>query len=149
MSSPANSVRLHRVLRAPAERVYRAFTDPRALVKWMPPDGFIAEVHSMDLKPGGTYHMAFTNLNTGASHSFGGTYQDIKPGQLLRYTDSFDDPGVPGTMQNTITFRPVTGGTELNILQENIPAVIPAEMCYMGWQQSLELLTRLVEAEIP
>ncbi len=144
-----NSVRLHRVLRAPAERVFRAFTDPHALVKWMAPHGFTAQVHSIDPRTGGTYRMAFTNFNTGQTHSFGGTYIEIIPNQLIRHTDAFDDANLPGTMQNTITFRPVTGGTELIILQENIPPMIPAEMCYMGWQESLELLTKLVEPEIP
>lgn len=149
MTAPENSVRLHRVLRAPVERVFRAFTDPHALVKWMAPHGFTAQVHSIDPRTGGTYRMSFTNFNTGQTHSFGGTYIEIIPNQLIRHTDSFDDPNLPGTMQNIITFRPVTGGTELIILQENIPPMIPAEMCYMGWQESLELLTKLVEPEIP
>lgn len=149
MTAPENSVRLHRVLRAPADRVFRAFTDPHALVKWMAPHGFTAQVHSIDPRTGGTYRMSFTNFNTGQTHSFGGTYIEIIPNQLIRHTDSFDDPNLPGTMQNIITFRPVTGGTELIILQENIPPMIPAEMCYMGWQESLELLTKLVEPEIP
>ncbi len=149
MADSSNSVRLHRVLRAPAERVFRAFIDPKALVKWMAPHGFTAEVHSIDARTGGTYRMAFTNFNTGQTHAFGGTYIEIIPNQLIRHTDSFEDPNLPGTMQATITFRPVTGGTELIILQENIPPMIPAEMCYMGWQESLELLTKLVEPEIP
>lgn len=149
MSTPSNSVRLHRVLRAPVERVFRAFVDPKALVKWMAPHGFTSEVHFIDARTGGTYRMAFTNFGTGQTHAFGGTYIEIIPNQLIRHTDSFEDPNLPGTMQNTITFRPVTGGTELIILQENIPSMIPAEMCYMGWQESLELLTKLVEPEIP
>lgn len=145
----SNTLRLHRVLKCPADRLFRAFTDPKALVKWMAPHGFVAEVHSMDLRVGGGYKMSFTNFNTGASHSFGGTYREIKAGELLRYTDRFDDPNLPGEMSITITFRGVMCGTELTIVQENIPALIPVEMCYLGWQESLLLLTMLVEPEIP
>ncbi|MGE3107803.1 MAG: SRPBCC family protein [Phycisphaerales bacterium] len=144
-----NSVTLHRVLKCAPERLFRAFSDPRALVKWMPPHGFTAEVHSMDFRVGGAYRMSFSNLGTGQSHSFGGTYLEIKPGELIRHTDTFDDPNLPGQMSVTVTFRKVMCGTELRIVQENIPAVIPAEMCYLGWQESLSLLTLLVEPEIP
>lgn len=143
------TIRLHRVFKAPRERLFRAFTDPRAKVKWMPPHGFVAEVHSIDVRPGGSYRMSFTNLGTGQSHSFGGTYAEIVPNELLRYTDRFDDPNLPGEMSVTVRLRPVLGGTELTITQENLPAVIPLEMCYLGWQESLELLGRLVEPEIP
>jgi len=144
-----NTVRLHRVLRAKPERVYRAFLDPDAMVKWLPPNGFTAKVHQMDAKVGGTYKMSFTNFTTGSSHSFGGKYLELKPNELLRYTDKFDNPGLPGEMITTIALKQVFCGTELNITQEGIPAVIPAEACYMGWQESLILLAKLVEAEIP
>jgi uncharacterized protein YndB with AHSA1/START domain len=145
----SNTVRLHRVLRAPPERVYRAFLDADALAKWIPPNGFTCKVHNLDANVGGTYRMSFTNFTTGKSHSFGGTYVELKPHELLRYTDKFDDPNLPGEIQVTITLKPVFCGTELNITQEGIPAVIPAEACYMGWQESLILLAKLVEAEIP
>jgi uncharacterized protein YndB with AHSA1/START domain len=144
-----NNVRLHRVLRATPERVYRAFLDPDAMVKWLPPNGFTAQVHQADAKVGGTYKMSFTNFTTGKSHSFGGTYLELKPHELLRYTDKFDDPNLPGEMITTISLKQVSCGTELNITQEGIPAVIPAEACYLGWQESLTLLAKLVEAEIP
>lgn len=146
---PTNTVRLHRVLRAPAERIYRAFLDADALVKWLPPDGFTAKVHHIDAKTGSRFRMSFTNFSTGHSHAFGGEYLELLPFERIRYTDKFDDPNLPGEMQVTISLKPVSCGTELNIVQEGIPAVIPAEACYLGWQESLTLLTRLVEAEIP
>ena len=151
MTTPSHThtVRLHRVLRAKPERVYRAFTDPDAMAKWLPPHGFTGRVHHLDAKVGGTFKMSFTNFNTMKSHSFGGTYLEMKPGELLRYTDQFDDPNLPGTMITTVTLRAVFCGTELNVTQEGIPAMIPAEACYMGWQESLALLTQLVEPEIP
>jgi len=144
-----NTVRLHRVLRATPERVYRAFIDPDAMVKWLPPNGFTGKVRQMDAKVGGTYKMSFTNFSTERSHSFGGKYLELKPGELLRYTDKFDNPGLPGEMITTVTLKPVFCGTELNVTQEGIPAMIPAEACYLGWQESLTLLAKLVEAEIP
>lgn len=143
------TLRLHRVLRAAPERVYRAFIDADAMAKWLPPNGFTGKVHSMDARVGGGYKMSFTNFRTGKSHSFGGTYIELKPGELIAYTDKFDDPNLPGEMKATITFKPVFCGTELNVLQEGIPAVIPVEACYLGWQESLTLLAKLVEAEIP
>ena len=154
MSDPSRTVRLQRVLRCPPDRLYRAFIDPKALVKWMAPHGFVSEVHSMDAKVGGGYRMSFTNFNTGQTHSFGGTYVEMRPNELIRYTDTFDDSNLPGEMQMTVKLRAVTEApgaalTELTIVQENLPAGIPIEFCYMGWQESLELLTRLVEAEIP
>ncbi|HWN96929.1 MAG TPA: SRPBCC family protein [Methylomirabilota bacterium] len=149
MTNNTNTVRLHRVLRAKPERVYRAFLDPDAMVKWLPPNGFTGKVHQMDAKVGGTYKMSFTNFSTGKSHSFGGKYLELKPNELIRNTDKFDDPNLPGEMINTITLKPVFCGTELNITQEGIPAVIPAEACHLGWQESLILLAKLVEAEIP
>jgi uncharacterized protein YndB with AHSA1/START domain len=144
-----NTVRLHRVLRAAPERIYRAFLDPDAMAKWLPPNGFTGKVHQLDAKVGGTYKMSFTNFTTGTSHSFGGTYLELTPNERLRYTDKFDDPNLPGEMQTTISLKPVFCGTELNITQEGIPAAIPAEACYLGWQESLALLAKLVEAEIP
>jgi len=149
MSNSTNTIRLHRVLRAPAERVYRAFLDPDAMAKWLPPHGFIGKVHEMDARVGRGYRMSFTNFSTGNSHSFGGTYTELKPHERIRYTDRFDDPNLPGEMQVTITLRTVTCGTELDIIQEGVPAVIPVDACYLGWQQSLSLLADLVEAEIP
>jgi uncharacterized protein YndB with AHSA1/START domain len=143
------TVRLHRVLTAPAERVYRAFLDPAAIAKWLPPDGFTCSVHAFDAQVGGTYHMTFTNLTSGNGHSFGGTYLELVPNQRIVHDDRFDDPGLPGTMVVTITLRPVFCGTELNVVQEGIPDAIPVEQCYLGWQQSLELLKRLVEPTIP
>lgn len=144
-----STIKLHRVIKCPPDRLFRAFTDPRALVKWMAPHGFVAEVHSIDARPGGSYKMSFTNFNTGQSHSFGGVYSDVKPGEILRYSDTFDDPNMPGKMAMTITFRKVLCGTELSITQEGVPDMIPAEMCYLGWQESLSMLTALVEPEIP
>jgi uncharacterized protein YndB with AHSA1/START domain len=144
-----NTVRFHRVLRAKPERVYRAFLDPDAMAKWLPPNGFTGKVHQMDAKVGGIYKMSFTNFSTGSSHSFGGKYLDLKPNELLRYTDKFDNPGLPGEMITTVNLKQVFCGTEVNISQEGIPAMIPAEMCYLGWQESLTLLAKLVEAEIP
>jgi uncharacterized protein YndB with AHSA1/START domain len=144
-----STIRLHRVLRAAPERVYRAFLDPDAMVKWLPPNGFTAKVHHMDARVGGSYKMSFTNFTTGKSHSFGGQYHELAPHERIRYTDKFDDPNLRGEMQVTITFKKVSVGTEVNITQEGVPDVIPAEACYLGWQESLALLTRLVEAEIP
>jgi uncharacterized protein YndB with AHSA1/START domain len=144
-----NTVRFHRVLRAPAERVYKAFLDGEAMVKWLPPNGFTGKVHQMDARVGGSYKMSFTNFTTGKSHSFGGKYLELVPGERIRYTDSFDDPNLPGEMQVTVTLAKVSCGTELNVVQEGVPAVIPAEACYLGWQESLILLGKLVEAEIP
>ena len=144
-----NTIRLHRVLRATPERIYRAFLDADALVKWMPPNGFTGKVHYLDAKVGGTYKMSFTNFTTGKSHSFGGSYLELKPDERIRHTDKFDDPNLPGEMQVTITLKEVSCGTELNITQEGVPAVIPAEACHLGWQESLTLLAILVEAEIP
>jgi uncharacterized protein YndB with AHSA1/START domain len=143
------TVRLHRVLRATPERVYRAFIDPDAMAKWLPPHGFTGKVHQMDAKVGGSYKMSFTNFSTGSSHSFGGRFLELVPGQRLRYTDQFDDPNLPGEMTTTVTFTAVFVGTELSIVQEGIPAMIPIEACYLGWQESLFLLAKLVEAEIP
>ena len=144
-----NTIRLHRVLKAPPERVYRAFLDPGAMCKWLPPNGFTGHVHHLEATVGGTYKMSFTNFTTGSSHSFGGEYLELKPNELIRHTDRFDDPNLPGEMQTTITLKQVFCGTELNIVQEGVPAAIPAEACYLGWQESLRLLTQLVEAEIP
>jgi uncharacterized protein YndB with AHSA1/START domain len=149
MSNSGNTVRLHRVLKAPAERVYKAFLDPEAMVKWLPPHGFVGKVHEMDARVGGGYRMSFTNFGTGKSHSFGGTYVELTPGERLRYTDKFDDPNLPGEMQVTISLRKVLCGTELSIVQEGIPAAIPVEFCYLGWQESLALLANVVEPEIP
>src|SRR5499427_5053187 len=146
---PTNTVRLHRVLRAPPDRVYRAFLDPDAMAKWLPPNGFTGKVHQMDAKVGGSYKMSFTNFSSGKSHSFGGTYVELIPHERIRYTDKFDDPNLKGEMQATISLKPVFCGTELNIVQEGVPDVIPAEACYLGWQESLTLLAKLVEAEIP
>jgi uncharacterized protein YndB with AHSA1/START domain len=137
------------VLRATPERVYRAFLDPDAMAKWLPPNGFTGKVHQIDAKVGGTYKMSFTNFGTGKSHSFGGKFLELKPHELLRYTDKFDDANLPGEMITTIALKKVFCGTELNITQEGIPAAIPAEACYLGWQESLVLLAKLVEAEIP
>jgi uncharacterized protein YndB with AHSA1/START domain len=148
-ATAGNTVRLHRVIRAPAERVYRAFLDPEAMVKWLPPHGFTGKVHSIDAREGGGYRMSFTNFSTRTSHSFGGRYVELVPNQRLRYTDAFDDPNLPGSMQVTVTLRQVMCGTELTIVQEGLPAVIPVEMCYLGWQESLNMLARLVEPEIP
>lgn len=144
-----NTIRLHRVLRAPPERIYRAFLDADALVKWLPPNGFTAKVHHSDARVGGSFKMSFTNFSTGHSHAFGGEYLELLPHERIRYTDKFDDPNLPGEMQVTISLKQVSCGTELNIVQEGIPAVIPAEACYLGWQESLGLLALLIEAEIP
>ncbi|OFZ67207.1 MAG: polyketide cyclase [Bacteroidetes bacterium RIFCSPHIGHO2_02_FULL_44_7] len=144
-----NSVQLHRVLAAPVERVFKAFTDADAMAAWIPPYGFVCTVHSMDAKIGGTYKMSFTNFSTGNGHSFGGEYLEIVPNERIKYTDQFDDPNLPGVMMTTIQFKPVLCGTELNIVQEGIPAVIPTEMCYLGWQESMDKLKRLVEPTIP
>jgi uncharacterized protein YndB with AHSA1/START domain len=145
----AHTIRLHRVLRATPEKVYRAFLDGDAMTKWLPPNGFTGKVHHIDAKVGGTYKMSFTNFSTGKSHSFGGEYLELVPNERLRYTDRFDDPNLPGEMQTTVTLKKVSCGTELNVVQEGVPEVIPAEGCYVGWQQSLILLGKLVEAEIP
>ena len=144
-----NTVRLHRVIRAPAERVYRAFLDPDALAKWMPPHGFTGKVHHIDAKVGGTYKMSFTNFSTGQSHAFGGKYLELVPNERIRNTDVFDDPNLPGEMVTTVSLRKVMCGTEVEIVQEGIPEAIPVEGCYLGWQESLTLLAQLVEAEIP
>jgi uncharacterized protein YndB with AHSA1/START domain len=149
MPASTNSVHFHRVLRAPPERVYRAFLEADAMVKWLPPHGFTGKVHDLDVRVGGGYHMSFTNFGTGKSHSFGGKYVELTPHQRIRYTDRFDNPGLPGEMQVTITLRPVACGTELTIVQEGLPAVIPVEFIYLGWQEALSLLAHLVEPEIP
>jgi uncharacterized protein YndB with AHSA1/START domain len=149
MSNPTNTVKLHRVFAAPPERVYRAFLEPEAMVKWLPPRGFTGKVHSMDARVGGGYRMSFTNFGTGNSHFFGGTYVELTPNERLRYTDKFEDPNLQGEMHITITLRPVICGTELNVVQEGIPSVIPAEMCYLGWQESLNQLADVVEPQIP
>lgn len=146
---PTNAVKLHRVLRSTPERIYRAFLDADAMAKWLPPNGFTGKVHQLDAKVGGGYKMSFTNFTTGKSHSFGGTYIQLTPHEQIRYTNKFDDANLPGEMQTTISLRQVFCGTELNITQEGIPAMIPAEACYLGWQESLTLLAKLVEAEIP
>lgn len=145
---PAGIVRLHRVLRATPERVYRAFLDPDAMAKWTPPNGFTGKVSHMDAKVGGSYKMSFTNFSTGQTHSFGGEYLELVPNERLRYTDKFDDPNLPGQMITTVTLTKVSCGTELRVVQEGIPEVIPTEACYLGWQESLTLLALLVEAEI-
>lgn len=142
------TVRLHRVLRAPPERVYRAFLNPEAMAKWIPPNGFTATVHHMEARVGGTFRMSFTNFTTQQSHSFGGDYVELVPNELIRYTDTFDDPNLPGVMQVTVSLQAVFCGTELNVVQEGIPEVIPVAACYLGWQESLALLAKLVEAEI-
>ena len=143
-----HTIHIHRVLRATPERVYRAFLDADALVKWLPQNGFTAKVHHMDAKVGGSFKMSFTNFTNGKSHSFGGEYLELQPHERIRYTDRFDDPNLPGVIQVTISLKKVLLGTELNVVQEGIPAVIPAEACYLGWQESLILLAKLVEAEI-
>ena len=143
------TVRLHRVLRATPERVYRAFLDADAMAKWLPPYGFTCKVHHIDAKVGGSYKMSFTNFSKGQGHTFGGEYRELVPYELIRYTDKFDDPGLPGEMQTTLSFKKVSCGTELNIVQEGLPEAIPLEMCYLGWQESLAQLATLVEPEIP
>ena len=146
---PSHTVRLHRVLRTTPERLYRAFIDPDAMAKWLPPNGFTGKVHHLDARVGGSYRMSFTNFTTGQSHAFGGEYLELLPNERLRYTDQFDDPNLPGEMQTTVSFKPVLGGTELSVVQEGIPEAIPTEMCYLGWQESLAQLANLVEPEIP
>ena len=144
-----NTVRLHRVLHAPPERVYRAFLDADAIAKWLPPNGFTCKVHQLDARVGGTYRMSFTNFSSGNSHAFGGTYLELVSGERIRYSDRFEDPNLPGEMTTTITLRANSAGTDLQIVQEGIPDAIPVEMCYLGWQESLVLLGKVVEPEIP
>jgi uncharacterized protein YndB with AHSA1/START domain len=146
---PTNTIRFHRIVRAAPERIYRAFLDADAMVKWLPPNGFTGRVHHVDARVGGTYEMSFTNFSTGKSHSFGGSYLELVPNERICHTDRFEDPGLPGEMRTTITLKAVSCGTELNIVQEGLPEVIPPEMCYLGWQESLGLLAKLVEAEVP
>ena len=148
-TTQTGTVRLHRVLTAPPERIYRAFLDADALAKWLPPHGFTGRVHEMDAREGGGYRMTFTNFSSGNSHSFGGTFVELVPNERIRHTDKFDDPNLPGEMQTTIILRKVMVGTEIEIVQEGIPAVIPTEACYLGWQESLTLLAQLVQPEIP
>jgi len=143
-----STVRLHRVLRAPPERVYRAFLDADAKVKWLPPNGYTGKVHESNAIVGGSYRMSFTDFTTGQSHSWGGTYQELVPGERIRYSDAFDDPNLPGEMNVTVTFKAVSVGTEMQVVQEGIPDAIPVEQCYLGWQQSLVLLAKLVEANV-
>ncbi|NML47897.1 SRPBCC family protein [Ramlibacter sp. G-1-2-2] len=145
----SNTVRLHRVLRAPPQRVFRAFTEPDAMLRWLPPFGFTAKVFEMDPKVGGSWRMSFSNFGTGNGHSFGGKYLEVVPGERLRYTSVFDDPNLPGEMVTSVTLRAVSCGTEMTVVQEGIPAVIPTEACYLGWQESLKQLAQLVEPEIP
>jgi uncharacterized protein YndB with AHSA1/START domain len=149
VANATNTIRLHRVLKAPPERVYRAFLDPAAMAKWLPPNGFTGTVHSSEARVGGGYRMSFTNFGTGSSHAFGGTYQELVPGERIRYTDRFEDPNLPGEMQVTVTLRKVLCGTDVTIVQEGVPAAIPPEMCYLGWQESLTHLAALVEPDIP
>ena len=144
-----NTLKLHRVFRCPPDRIYRAFTDPDAMVKWLPPNGFTGKMHHMDAVVGGSFKMSFTNFSHGGSHSFGGTFLEMKPNELLRYTDKFDDPNLPGEMMVTVALKAVSVGTEVNIEQANVPSVIPPEACYLGWNESLLLLAKLVEAEVP
>ena len=146
---PSGTVTLHRVLRAPAERIYRAFLDPNAMAKWLPPYGFTGKVHHLDARVGGSYRMSFTNFSSGNTHAFGGQYLELVPNERIRHTDGFDDPNLPGTMVTTIVLRAVSCGTDVHIVQEGIPEVIPTEACYLGWQESLLLLAQLVEPEIP
>lgn len=146
---PTNTVQFHRVLRATPERVYRAFVDADAMAKWLPPNGFTGKVHHLEAKVGGTYKMSFMNFSTGTSHSFGGRYLELVPHERIQYTGKFDDPNLPGEMKTTITLKKVSSGTELSIVQEGLPDVIPPDACYLGWQESLALLAKLVEAEIP
>jgi uncharacterized protein YndB with AHSA1/START domain len=144
-----NKVSLHRVIKASPEKLYRAFTETVAIASWLPPYGFLCTVHEMNVRVGGTFKMSFHNFTTGNSHSFGGEYLEIKPNEFLKYTDQFDDPNLPGVMTTAVWFQKTSVGTELKVLQEGIPSVIPAEMCYLGWQESLEKLIKLVEPEIP
>jgi uncharacterized protein YndB with AHSA1/START domain len=146
---PTGTVRLHRVLRAAPEKIYRAFLDPDAMAKWLPPHGFTGKVHHLEAKVGGTYKMSFTNFSSGHSHSFGGTYLELVPHERIRHTDKFDDAGLPGEMHTTVSLKKVSVGTEVNIVQEGIPEAIPPEACYLGWQESLTLLAQLIEAEVP
>ena len=146
---PTGTVRLHRVLKASPERVYRAFLDADAMAKWLPPHGFTGKVHHLDARVGGSYRMSFTNFSSGGTHAFGGDYLELVPNERIRHTDKFDDPNLPGVMQTTITLKAVSCGTDLHVVQEGIPAAIPTEACYLGWQESLALLAQLVEAEIP
>lgn len=146
---PDNNVSFHRVLKTSPEKLYRAFTEAAAIASWLPPYGFVCTVHEMNVAEGGTHRMSFQNFSTGNSHSFGGKYVELKPNELIKYTDKFDDPNLPGEMTTTVTLKKNIAGTEIRITQENIPAVIPAEMCYLGWQESLEKLAKLVEPEIP
>ena len=148
-TNSARTIRLHRVLRAGPEKVYRAFLDVDAMAKWLPPNGFTGKVHHLEAKVGGTYKVSFTNFTTGKSHAFGGTYLELKPHERIRYTDTFDAANLPGQMQTTVSLKPVFCGTELSITQEGVPAAIPVEACYLGWQESLTLLANLVEADIP
>ncbi|MDX2199777.1 MAG: SRPBCC family protein [Phycisphaerae bacterium] len=149
MASPTHTIRLHRVLRAPPERVYKAYLDPDGMCKWLPPHGFTGRMHHFDARVGGGYRMSFTNFGTGSSHSFSVTYLELTPNERIRHTDKFDDPNLPGEMTVTVTLRKVLCGTDLSVVQEGVPSVIPAEMCYLGWQESLNLLALLVEPEIP
>jgi len=144
-----STVRLHRVLRSTPDRLYRAFLNPEAMSKWLPPNGFTGKVHEMDARVGGKYRMSFTNFTSGKSHSFGGEYLELVPNERIRHTDKFDDPNLPGEMITTVTLKRIFCGTELNVVQEGIPSAIPPEACYLGWQESLTLLAQLVEAEIP
>ena len=144
-----NTIRLHRVIRATPEKIYRAFLDPDAMAKWLPPNGFTGKVHHIEAKVGGTYKMSFTNFTTGSTHSFGGEYLELTPHERIRYVDKFDDPNLPGEMQVTVNLNKVSCGTELSVVQEGVPAAIPPEACYLGWQESLILLAKLVGAEIP
>jgi uncharacterized protein YndB with AHSA1/START domain len=146
---PTGTVRLHRVLKAPPERVYRAFVEPDALIRWIPPYGFVGRVERFDARVGGTFRMSFTNFGTGKAESFGGTFLDLEPGRRIRHTDAFDDPNLPGQMQTTVTLTAVACGTDLDIVQEGVPEVIPVEFCHLGWQESLDQLAKLVEPEIP
>ena len=145
---PTNTIQLHRVLRAAPEKIYRAFLTPEAMCKWLPPNGFTGTVHHLDAKVGGSYKMSFTNLTTGNSHSFGGKYLELVPNERICHTDEFDDPNLPGIMKVTISLKKVSCGTELNVVQEGVPDIIPPEACYLGWQESLDLLAMLVEAEV-
>ena len=146
---PTGTVRLHRVFKTTPEKVYRAFLDADAMVKWLPPNGFTGKVHQLEAKVGGSYRMSFTNFTTGQGHSFGGKYLELVPNERIRHTDKFDDPTLPGEMQMTVTLKKVSVGTEVTIVQEGIPEAIPAEACYLGWQESLNLLTLLIEADVP
>ena len=146
---PTGTVRLHRVLKAPPERVYRAFVEPDALIRWIPPYGFVGRVERFDARVGGTFRMSFTNFGTGKAESFGGTFLDLEPGRRIRHTDAFDDPNLPGEMQTTVILTAVACGTDLDIVQEGVPEVIPVEFCHLGWQESLDQLAKLVEPEIP